>query len=273
MRAFVILLLFGVLGCGPGPRPRTPIDDADRALRLASSLHRTVHALSAEARVEQRGSQGRIRGTVLAMVALPDHVRFDVLTQFGPAAVLTSDGTRFELLDLRDDRFVEGPACPSNVARLLGFALPPADVARMLVGEAPLLPGATEKTIRPIAGGYELRLASTAGSETLVFGLRSGDHLAEPGAQHLRLARVELRDPAGNLSLRITYSDHRVVRDPTDLEGRGIALPFVIRVEDRVRDAETTIRVKSVELGITPPDEAFRQTAPGGATRELAPCD
>ncbi|MCG8555331.1 MAG: hypothetical protein MJD61_08600, partial [Proteobacteria bacterium] len=54
-----------------------------------------VRGLQAEARVDQRGTEGRVRGTVWMFVERPSRVRFDVMTQFGPASVLTSDGRVF----------------------------------------------------------------------------------------------------------------------------------------------------------------------------------
>ena len=68
-------------------------------------MHRTISTMQLEARVEQRGDQGRIRGTVLMLVQLPVHVRFDALTQFGPIATLTTNGELFQLLDQRESRF------------------------------------------------------------------------------------------------------------------------------------------------------------------------
>jgi hypothetical protein len=46
-------------------------------------------------------------------------LRFDAMTQFGPAAILTSDGQRFAYSDLRSRRFLTGETCERNIARFL----------------------------------------------------------------------------------------------------------------------------------------------------------
>ncbi len=256
--------------------PTTPIDDPGRALRLHASLRTALRTVQADARVEQRGPQGRIRGTVWAVLALPDHLRFDVMTQLGPVATLTSDGALFALLDQREGRYLEGRACAQNVARFLGVALEAHEVATLLVGGVPI-ERLTEDgaTIEPVRGGYRLRLPSARGEARVRFALRPGDERALPQDQHLRLARLELRQPDGRVRLVITYDDYRVVRDPDDLEdpARGIAMPFVVRIEDRANDAELLVRFTRLELNVETVADAFVQQAPTGMVVEDAACE
>jgi hypothetical protein len=235
-------------------------------------MRRTLFGLQAEARVEQRGSQGRIRGTVLLMVVSPARIRFDVLTQFGPAATLTSDGERFELLDQREGRFLEGPACPSNIARFLGVALTPSDVTRLLLGDAPIIESATRE-IETIRGGYIVTLYSEDRVQEVEIHIRRGDEDAPPESQFLRLARTELFDAEGRSLVRAVFSDHRIVPDPDDEEGRGVAIPFRVQLDDYVRDATTTVRMKEVELDVEVPDDAFSQAQPAGMPSSFAPCE
>ena len=129
------------------------------ALSCARPLSRVVRA---EARVDTRGREGRIRGTVMMFLERPDRVRFDVLTQFGAAAVLTSDGEQFQLADLRENRFLQGPTCPSNIARLLGVSLEGAEVARFLMGDTPRLSPA-EQTLTCEGDGYTVTLVAPDG--------------------------------------------------------------------------------------------------------------
>ena len=97
-------------------------------------MRRPARVFRGDARVDRRDAEGRIRGTVLMILERPDRVRFDAMTQFGPAAVLTSDGETFALTDLREDRFFVGPTCPQNIARLLGMPLTAEEIAQLLVG-------------------------------------------------------------------------------------------------------------------------------------------
>ena len=94
-----------------------------RALASRGYRPEAVQTLRAEAKVDQRGRQGRIKGRVLMFVERPDRVRFDAMTQFGPALVLTSDGGSFALSDFKENRFMTGLACERNIARLVGVAL------------------------------------------------------------------------------------------------------------------------------------------------------
>lgn len=272
-RAFAIVVgTLLLVGCGRPPRPTYPIEDPDRALRLLTSMRRTLFGLQAEARVEQRGSEGRIRGTVLLMVVSPASVRFDVLTQFGPAATLTSDGETFELLDQREGTFLEGPACPSNIARFLGVALAPADVTRLLLGDAPVFESAT-KEIEVIRGGYVVTIYGEDSVQEVEIHIRRGDEDAPPEAQYLRLARTEIFDAEGRSRVRAVFEDHRVVPDPEDEAGRGVAIPFRVRFDDFVHDTTTTVRMKEVELDVEVPEDAFTQARPAGMPYAYAPCE
>lgn len=255
--------------------PTTPIDAPERALRLHASLRRALRTVQADARVEQRGRQGRIRGTVWSILELPDRLRFDVISQLGPVATLTSDGEHFALLDQRDGRYLEGPTCAQNVARFLGVALEASEVATLLVGGVPVDGLAEDATITPVHGGYELVVPSARGETRVRFGLRPGDEHAPPEAQHLRLARLELRLPNGRVRLVITYDDYRTVVDPNDVEDpqHGIAMPFVVRIEDRLNDAELTVRFTSLQLNVDTVPDSFTQSPPGGIVVERAECD
>ncbi|MEM1417471.1 MAG: DUF4292 domain-containing protein [Myxococcota bacterium] len=273
-----ILLCAGVLvlsllgGCPPPGCPNMPLGDASQALRLHRSLRRTVRALKAEARVDQRGPEGRIRGTVLLLLERPDRVRFDAMTQLGPAATLTSDGERFQLLDQREGRFLEGPSCPENLGRLLGITLEGEELARFLVGDTPRLPD-PDPVMSCTEEGYRITLEAEGQRQEIVLRPRSADRDAEPLGQHLRLVRSELFRADGSTDWRASFDDYRLVRDPTDPEGRGVALPFVVRFVDPDLGADTLVRVRDLELLERVPDEtAFAQPAPPGVPRETAAC-
>jgi len=274
MRALAPLLLLPLLGC-PGPGcPTQPHTDAARALRMHRSLHRTVRALRAEARVDQRGAEGRVRGTVLMFLARPDRVRFDAMTQFGPAAVLTSNGDRFQLYDMRNDAFLEGRTCPNNIARLLGIPMSGEEVARFLVGDTPRIE-AESQAIACSEDGYLVTLTAADGRrQEIVLRAREADHDAPPAAQHLRLMRSEVFHPDGRRDWRATFEDHELVRDPADPQQRGVALPTIFRFEDPDLESDTMVRIKSAEIVVEEvADEVFLQTPPPGIPVEQAPCD
>lgn len=278
MQRFLFVLapfaLVFAMGCHPPPVPTMPIENASRALRLHASLRHEVRSVSTVARVEQRGRQGRIRGTVWGLIALPDRLRFDVMTSLGPVATLTSDGDDFALLDQREGRFAVGPTCATNVGRFLGVAIEATEVATLLVGGVPF-EARDGATITPIHGGYDMDLPTGDGRARVRLHIRAGDELLPPVEQHLRLARLEVRGVDDRVRLVITYDDYRVVEDPEDTSEtpHGIAMPFVVRIEDRANDAELLVRFTEISVNGELAPEAFSQTPPSGMVIERAECD
>lgn len=274
-RCLVVLgLLLGVCagasGCGPsGACPAYPHTGPSAALAAHREARAVTRVVRAEARVDTRGREGRVRGTVMMFLERPDRVRFDVLTQFGAAAILTSDGERFQLTDVRENRFLEGPTCPSNIARLLGVSLEGAEVARFLMGDTPRLDPA-EASMACEGDGYTVTLRAPDGRrQELAFLVPTADRNARPADQRLRLVRSELFDATGATVWRVRYDDYRVVRDgSTEVE-----LPFVVHFEDERHDADTLVRFQDIALNVTVPAGAFSQTPTPGLSSEYVACD
>jgi len=261
-------------GCGSAQCPTMPIREADAVIAARRRVVEDARTLRAEARVTQRGREGRIRGTVLLLVERPDRVRFDATTQLvGAAAVLTSDGERFALKDLRENRFLEGPTCPENVALLLGIPLSGEDVARFLFGDTPVLDGATSAAPScTSAGTYLVEQRHPDGRrQEIELRVRDEDMDLPPGEQRLRLVRSERFRPDGKTEWRATFDDYRGVRDEST--GARVDLPHTIRFEHPAERADTLVRMKDVDLGIDIPAGAFQQSVPPGMTAETVPCD
>ena len=122
--SLTVVLLACMLAVGCKSAPACPVQlrtDARAVLEEHRERQAAWQSIKAEARVTQWARNGRVRGTVLMFLQRPNRVRFDVMTQVGPAAVLTSDGESFQLSDLREGAFLHGPTCPENIARLLGL--------------------------------------------------------------------------------------------------------------------------------------------------------
>lgn len=269
--ALWLTLLALISGCRGPSCPTMPYSDATAALHSFRSLHRTVRAVRGEARVDRLSDdEGRVRGTVLIYHERPGRLRFDVMTQLGPAAVMTSDGSQFQLLDLHNERFVSGAATADNVHRFLGVSLPAHEVARLLLGDTPRLEG--EPTIHCTDEGYLVEIRARGKRQEMVYEVRPEDENVPPEAQHLRLVRSEMFMDLGDDQAsiwRVTFDDHEVVLDPDDAEGRGVAMPFRIRFEDDRRGSDTLIRFRSREIVTEPaPPGAFEQAVPGGVAVE-----
>jgi len=233
------------------------------------AMRERVQSIQAEARVDQRGDQGRIKGTVLMFVARPGRVRFDVMTQFGPAAILTSDGAQFAFSDLREKRYLHGATCPRNIARLLGIPMSVQDTTVLLLGGSSMIEH-TEAEMEWVDGYYRVRLRAADGRRQVVdLALADADMAAPPDKQRLRLVRSEIFDAQGRSTWRTRYDDYRVL----PMGDYGIAMPFEVRVEQPSTGTDTLIKFQEIQFDPEVATEAFTQQPRPGMTQEEALCD
>jgi hypothetical protein len=256
-----------VWGCAGVGRPREPYTDAVRALRAQAAPRAELRALRAEARVDQRGEKGRVRGTVLMMVERSRRLRFDAMTQFGPVAILTADRERFQFTDLREHRYVTGATCPRNIARMVGIPMTVEQVTTMLLGGTFVLDHVEAKISWDDDGYYRVVLRAATGARQEMDLSVSDDDLARPPEkQRLVLRRSELFAPDGASEWRASYDDYERI------EGR-VELPMEVRVEQRASGTDTLLRFKEITLDPELPDAAFKQVPRAGLVQEEAPCE
>lgn len=265
------MVLFAVVaGCGGLPCPTIEHADAHQALRYHESMRNRLTSIRAEARVDQRGNEGRVRGTVLMFVETPDHVRFDAMTQFGPAAILTSDGVDFALTDLRENKYLFGPACPANIARLLGIPMSAHDTTVFLLGRTPVIE--TDDTSIECIGDatYRIDLRGPDGRrQEIELQVREADLNAPLLEQRMRLLRSELYDDNGRTLWRATYDDYRVIA----LGEMGVAMPYRVRIEQPQLGSDTLVRFEEITVNPHVPDEVFTQAARPGVRQEHVTCE
>ena len=257
--------LIALGGCKSGPTcPVQVRTDPTHALSDHETSRAQWRTLKVEARVTQWGSRGRIRGTVLMFLEQPNRVRFDVMSQVGPVAVLTSDGATFQLSDLREGTFLHGPTCPENIARLLGVAVPAERILRLLTGSTITI-DAIEQSMECRDGFYVVTLLGADGStQEVAFSIADEDKDKPPREQRLNLRRSTERGPDGVKRWEATYDDY------VDVEGQSF--PTNVRFVDEVKEAETSVRVKSIALDPEVPEGAFAQVPAPGMTVEHADC-
>jgi len=266
-------LLLGSLALSLGacglPPPKYPHTDASRALELHRLVREQVPSIRAEARVEQRGDRGRIKGTVYLLVQRPARVRFDVMTQFGPVAILTSDGERFAYSDLRSKRFMTGATCPENIARLLNVSLTAEQTVLLLLGGTPVIEHTRSAVDWDGDGFYRIVLHAADGQRQEVdLGVPEADLELPVERQRLELWRSELFDEKGRSVWRAVYSDYR----PLKTGGVRTELPYSVDVAQETADTETRIRFKEVSVDTELPGDAFIQVPAPGMTVEEAIC-
>lgn len=263
----LMVMALALVACGGPACPAQLHTDPLRVLSEHTAGAAVVRTLRAEAKVDQRGPEGRVRGKVMMFLERPNHVRFDAVTQFGPALILTSDGERFALSDFKENRFLTGPACARNIARMIGVALSADDVVSVLFGEAPPLPDAQPTIQCSNAGGYRIDQRSTAGEQQeLEFSVHEDDFRKPPSEQRLHLSRVERFDAKHKSIWRVRYDDYRTVTG-------GANLPFRVHVEDMRRGADAVLRFEEMAVNVTIPDGAFSQVTRAGLSAEDVTCE
>jgi outer membrane lipoprotein-sorting protein len=255
--------------CSSLPKPAYPIADAPLALSREQATSAEIHSIRAEARVEQRAKQGRVRGTVLMFVERGERVRFDVMTQFGPVAILTGDRERFAYADFRESRYLTGPTCPKNIARLLGVPLSVDETSRFLLGGTPRIEAAQSRIAWDgDLGAYRVTLSGKDGArQDLWLAVYEADRKAPAAQQRLYLVRSELHAPNGHLQWRVSYDDHEAVKLGTST----VLAPFRVHVEQAGSD--TMIHFKQIKLDPEIPEGAFTQEPRPGMKIEEALCD
>lgn len=266
MRGLALALLLGA--CGGATCPKLQIADPVRALASRRYDASAIRSLRAEAKVDQRGREGRVKGRVLMFVERPDRMRFDVMTQFGPALILTSDGRSFALSDFKDDRYLTGEACQQNIARLIGVALSGEAVASVLLGDLPPLAAVSESVQCSGEGGYRVeRRAADGARQSIELAVLDSDLGAAPEAQRSELRAVSYWNAQGKALYRVRYEDYRAVA------GGTLRLPFTVHIEDLANDSDALLHFQSIDANVQVPADAFTQTPRSGLRIEQVTCE
>jgi hypothetical protein len=272
------LFALWIAGCGtcsttqvaqrPYPKP-----EAETLLGALRARQQAVHSVDLDTRTTSWLGGNRTRGTVVMLVERGGRLRFEaeVSLQGAVATLVTGEG-RFALLDLQAHVFKHGEACPANVASLVPVPLVPAEVAAVLLGDAPVAPDA-----RALGTDWDMH----DGAEVL--GLDNGT------------------GPAGNAGLtgRVFVKMRRVMVgqdarwDIVGVEGESAGRPGRWRVSfedlkadsgftfpDLIRFAEpgksfddgVEIKVKSRRVNATWKPAAFTLAPPEGYPVEVVPC-
>jgi outer membrane lipoprotein-sorting protein len=259
MRFVLCVAVVALAGCPP-PKPVERLYPPPTAQELYDHLVKrraALKSLRAETRVDHMGEGSeRIKVTVAMLVERGGKLRFEFEAPIGGStlATLVSDGTTFQLLDSKNNRFLEGPAKACNVARLIRITMEPEDIIDALTGSAPL---AGEPSGAEWDNGrerLELKLADGS-SERIWLDARnkSWDVLA-----------AERTSASGQLMWKLSHSDF------SD-RGSGIRLPARTDLQQPPR-ADARIKFRDVEINVTPPANAFKLPPPAKIPVEPADC-
>ena len=254
-------------------------------MRATTSCSR---ALTSDAKIDYFGEAGRIRGSLLYVVAVPDKLRLDVVSPFGATvSTVTSDGQNFALFDLRQKQFLRGPANACNLGRFTHVPVPPAALVQLLRGEAPvLLHAPAGASIAWESGEYVVRIQSTReASEEIHLQPLEQDYALPFSAQRVRVTEVRVEQQGVEL-YRAQLVGHRPAKmssarvDPDGLDpplppsGPSCQAEVPGRLRLRVPDGDQDVILENVDVSHNPPlaSQVFQQSPPGGVDVRYSPC-
>jgi hypothetical protein len=276
--------------CGVRP-PQSVFPTADDALGRMKATYACVNGVQGDAKIDHfspRTAVKRVRGDVYLMAVNPDRVRFDVVSFGTPVYTLTSDGDRFQMLDVKEKQFLYGPSTPCNLARLTQVPVPAHALVWLLRGEAPVLVHTPpDESIAWDPGGfYRILLRSTREATQEIHLEVRPDDVAKPWAeQRVRVTDVrvaqrgvdlyhaELRnhEPAHTSGPRL---DPDGIDEPVPPSGPACDAELPRSIRMRVPDTEEDVIFQYKEAKWNPPviPGAFEQKPPGGVRVVYVDC-
>ncbi|MGH7858997.1 MAG: LolA family protein [Candidatus Binatia bacterium] len=256
-----IIAWFGLFGLACGcaspvvsvfPSPQPPIAATIRSRDLLSRLesrYRAVRSFRALAEMQYRNPRERIHVREVILVDRPDRLRIEMISTFGVALQITSDGQRLRAYHRGERTFYSGEATAGNLARFTRLPLDIREIADLLVGLPPRRDrGGTLRTAFEEPTGLWRLTAPLAdgGLQILWF-----DH------ERLLPVRTEEVTRDGERRYLTAYYDYREVD--------GIAVPHGIELDVPREDAVVSLRYSEVTLNVPAKQSLFSFEPPPGA--------
>lgn len=247
--------LFLLCGCGnlrqvfrPKPSPSLPASVPAEPFWKQLAQHRSaLENLKGLAQVQARTDKGRVAlDDVVVVVRHAEALRLEGIGPFGqPLFLFITDGEWLALHMFRDNRLVVGPASARNLERLLGIAVAPQSLLRLLLGDVPLnpLPANGNLAYRKDEQLYLWESTQSDSTYRVWF---------DPQALHP--VRFELEDAAGSVVIRVTYGDFQRHGD--------VLLPARIDVVEPATQRQAVWRYTDVQLNTEVSTDLFRVQPP-----------
>ena len=239
------------------PRPANALVDADEILGKANARMASAESLAVYARVWQGDVLMTAPVRMELVVSRPDKLYFAIVDPTGNMlGSLASDGKNFTSFQRGQDTCLTGPACATNVGRLLPITMPPKAIADVLMGGAPTI-NAVSKRVNwdERAGAYCIVL--TAADKTVQ------EVWVTHGTWLTRRSRVT--NAKGEVVLDLKFSDEKRVG------GLLVAHEINLRVP-KTKAKQVRIQYREVDLNEPLDDDAFQLTCPKGASPRFLPC-
>lgn len=227
-----------------------------------------LFALRARAKADVSSSEGSVKVDIAMIAARPQRLRLAAENSLtGPLLTLSTDGEKFQLLDVRQNRFESGVVSPCNMLRILGVGLHPSQVIEVLLGGVPFLanPTGMEVAWDGRDGGREVLTLRNDLGHVEVIALQ-----AEGRTWDVREA--EGRDATGQIVWRLrheTFNDEPLSNSSDDAKpasGPTVRLPKVTSIEDPPHKSNVRLRWREREMNPQVNPEIFTMTAPDGMT-------
>lgn len=243
--ALLVVAALALAGC-PGrtrlPRPATTLDPV-RLLADLDAWRATVGGLRARARLRS-GIAGMWAHEAM-LVERPRSVRVDVLSPFGLALALGTDGSMLWIFPPSEGVRYQGPATPENLTRFLGAPVAIEDLVDILLGAPPRRVPVAPMTAVWSGEAWRVSVPHAHGVQVLTVDPETGavveavEHGAD-GAGEVRVRFDDRRDgfphsidvvaPAIEVDARLRYGevdfnpvvDDAVFRGPTTVPVRSL---------------------------------------------------
>ena len=214
---------------------------AAQLLAPLRSRQQQLTGLRGLARVTYKDSEEKGTARQAVAVVAPDHVRVEIFSPIGIAALVTTDGQRLAAYFPKEKTIYRGVASADNASRFLRIMLSAGDISRLLLGLPFSIPEEENSVVRfeadhdwyvlsvPVEGG---------GSQTLTF-----------DARKRHLLRWEEQNREGTVLARMSLAEYRVVQ--------GQEFPFEIILTDLRGDQEAGVYYERVEINPTLADTLF----------------
>jgi hypothetical protein len=151
-----------------------------------------------DVKIDYAGDRGRVRGNASLFVARPANVRIDIWAPpplNSAVDTLTSDGAKFTLRDVRNNRFYVGPSTACNIARLTTVNVPGHVLVDLFLGQAPVLrhDASAAGLAWSSSGYYVVSIPSSRGaSEEIHMKPRAADWTRPWGEQRMEVLDVRV---------------------------------------------------------------------------------
>jgi outer membrane lipoprotein-sorting protein len=247
--ALALLSATLVMGCAervahrPGLPPAPEAMDAKEIMRSVNDRRAEVHSVRAVARMVYHTPETSHRTRQVIVAERPDRLRWEVLSPFGTAFVLTASNGTIAAYVPGEDLLYRGVASAENLARYASVDLSVPTVVDLLLGTPPLQ---SEGLMVVSRDGENLKLWQSADDTVSICWFNA---LLDP-------VRFERHDEEGNVVMRATFGE--------PLEIGASRLPTHLTLEVPASDQRIDIELRDPEVNPDLGENLFALRTPAG---------